>query len=135
MQLTKSPIKIIKYSSAEEIVHAHNKGFSKRINAVDGFEVDLSEIQFGNDDFVLNDAQIIGSLNDAGFWAFADTWTNTIHVYFDERISVKTRLRVLAHEFAHLTGKPCKDPTKEEKRCDTFSDQVMNLMVLFDQVK
>jgi|GEM_PF-4133708 len=129
----KKLFKLVKHSSVRAIMNAHNEGLVRRIKEIEGIDVDADEVQFG-DDPALENGLVLESIHTAGFWAFADTWTNTIHVYFNERIDAKTRLTVLAHEFAHLVGKPRKDPLKEEQRCDAFAEQVVQVMVLWEQV-
>jgi hypothetical protein len=129
------PINLMQYSSADEIVQAQNSQFTDRVKEVDGIDISDDSIEWGDEEFSLNNDQIIDHIHESGFWAFADTWTNTVHVWFDPRTDEFQRFRVLAHEVAHLSGNQCKDPIKEERRCDAFMEIASVLFILWKQVQ
>jgi len=131
----KKPVKLFKYVSAKKIMQTHNQNFANRVNKINGIGIGNKPIEWGDEELSLNDEQIIEHLNiNKGYLAFSDTLTRTIHVWFDNRVSEEKRFRVLAHELAHITGNPCRDPLNEEERCDGFARLAVEVYRLWTNV-
>lgn len=128
-------IRLVQHSSAPDIIKAHNDSLFARIKEVEGIDLTNEQIEWGDENESLTDEEIIKHIKDAGFWGWCDTETKTIHVWFSRLVSDEVKVKLIAHEIAHLSSKPCKDPEKEENRCDRFADTVGTVFMLFQQTK
>jgi hypothetical protein len=127
------PIKLQRHESARAIFDAHDRSLIQAICAAEGADfIEDGEVEWEGE---LSKDQIIAHVEREGFWAWCDQQTRTIHYWFADFVKEEQRLRVIAHEVAHLSGKPAKDEAKEEQRADAFAEQVVQVMMLMKQAQ
>lgn len=69
----------------------------------------------------MDESQVLESIEAMGLWGFADSVTNTIHLWAAPQTSLRLVAELVGHELGHLTGQQLADDFKEEMRADQFA--------------
>lgn len=69
----------------------------------------------------MDEGQVLESIEAMGLWGFADSVTNTIHLWAAPATSPRLVAELVGHELGHLTGPQLADDLQEEMRADQFA--------------
>lgn len=107
-----------KYNNLDEVLLA---SIDDSISFEDVQETTVVCVSEDGDEMELSYEEYKESIEEQGLWGFVDN-ENTIHVWFEEGISLKELIHFFGHEIGHKVGKPFKDTLKEELRAETYGD-------------
>lgn len=107
--------KIFIYKDIKKIVGAH---FGDLVldgtETINGFDGEGGEYSLSVDEFIKN-------VSSFGCWGFCEGNEN-IHIWYDEKVELKSLIHFLAHEKGHMNRPHHKDKEREEMKAELYGN-------------